>query len=105
MAPGTLFGSDLPTGFQYLENFITEADERDLVSSIARIAFSDFEMRGVVARRRVAFFGQSYTKASAGPLPDFLVPLRQRIAAWAGVDPDAFAMALVNEYPPGAPIG
>ena len=24
---------------------------------------------------------------------------------WAGIDEDAFAMALINEYPPGAPIG
>src|SRR5947209_5052305 len=33
------------------------------------------------------------------------MPLRARIAAWAGVDADAFAMALINEYRPGAPIG
>ena len=62
-------------------------------------------MRGVVARRRVAFFGQSYDRAAAGPLPDFLLPLRARIAQWSGVDSEAFAMALINEYRPGAPIG
>ena len=33
------------------------------------------------------------------------MPLREKAAAWAGVEPGAFAMALVNEYPPGAPIG
>lgn len=27
------------------------------------------------------------------------------MARWAGVDPDAFAMALINEYRPGTPIG
>src|SRR4030095_2353206 len=27
------------------------------------------------------------------------------VAEWAGVDHDAFAMALINEYRPGAPIG
>ena len=31
--------------------------------------------------------------------------LRGRIAEWANVDAEAFAMALINEYPPGAPIG
>jgi hypothetical protein len=41
------------------DNFITEADERILLDAIAGIAVSDFEMRGVVARRRVAFFGRS----------------------------------------------
>ena len=72
---------------------------------LADVAFADFEMRGVVARRRVAFFGQSYDRAPAGPLPAFLLPLRATIAQWAGVDADAFAMALINEYRPGSPIG
>ncbi len=62
-------------------------------------------MRGVVARRRVAFFGESYDREEARPLPEFLLPLRARIAGWAGVDADAFAMALINEYRAGAPIG
>ena len=71
----------------------------------AGVAFSNFEMRGVVARRRVAFFGQSYDRMTAGPLPAFLLPLRATIAQWAGVNAEAFAMALINEYRPGSPIG
>ena len=35
----------------------------------------------------------------------FLSSLRETVARWAGVDADAFAMALINEYRPGAPIG
>src|SRR6187549_1932537 len=64
-------------------------------------------MRGVVARRRVAFFGKSYDAGAAvtSPLPAFLMPLRATIAAWANVDAAAFVMALINAYPPGAPIG
>ena len=63
-------------------------------------------MRGVVARRRVAFFGQAYDATRpAEPMPDFLQPLRRRAASWAGIDADALVMALINEYPPGAPIG
>lgn len=100
-----LFEPDLPPGFHYRENFITEADERVLLDAIANVSFADFEMRGVVARRRVAFFGQSYDRGAAGPLPTFLLPLRATIAQWAGVDPEAFAMALINEYRPGSPIG
>jgi len=42
---------------------------------------------------------------TAGPLPSFLLPLRARVAQWAGVEADAFAMALINEYRPGSPIG
>ena len=102
---GRLFGDDAPAGFHYRADFVTEVEESTLLAAIASITFSAFEMRGVVARRRVAFFGESYDRAEAQPFPDFLFPLRARIAGWARVEPDAFAMALINEYPAGAPIG
>jgi alkylated DNA repair dioxygenase AlkB len=102
-----LFGEDVPRGFEYRSDFISVEEEATLVDDIARVEFSSFEMRGVVARRRVAFFGRSYDNGPvpAPPLPPFLMPLRAKIAEWAGVGPDAFGMALINEYPPGAPIG
>jgi hypothetical protein len=59
----TLFEHDLPTGFHYRENFITEVEEQALLEAMAEITFSDFEMRGVVARRRVGFFGESSCRA------------------------------------------
>jgi alkylated DNA repair dioxygenase AlkB len=63
-------------------------------------------MRGVAARRRVAFFGRTYDAGGTSPpVPMFLMPLRARVAEWAELDPDAFVMALINEYRPGAPIG
>ena len=101
-SPG-LFDHSLPQGFHYRETFITAADERVLLDAIGHVAFSDFEMG--VARRRVAFFGQSYDRGAAGPLPAFLLPLRATIAQWADVDADAFATALINEYRPGSAIG
>ena len=64
-SPG-LFDHSLPHGFHYRENFITEAEERVLLDAIGHVAFSDFEMRGVVARRRVAFFGQSVRSGGGG---------------------------------------
>jgi hypothetical protein len=102
-----LFGGGLPDGFQYRDEFISGEEETLLAAEIGRLEFSTFEMRGVVARRRVAFFGRSYDAggASTAPVPEFLMPLRARTTAWAGVDADAFAMALINEYQPGAPIG
>jgi alkylated DNA repair dioxygenase AlkB len=36
---------------------------------------------------------------------DCFVQRRKNDRFWAGVDADGFAMALINEYPPGAPIG
>lgn len=104
-ASPNLFEVDLPPGFHYLEESITKAEERVLLDAIADVTFSAFEMRGVVARRRVAFFGQSYDRVATGPLPAFLLSLRAKVAQWAGVDSEAFAMALINEYRPGTPIG
>ena len=50
---------------------------------------SEFEMRGVVARRRVAFSENINDRPSAR-CGCFLLPLRAGIAAWAGVQPEAF---------------
>jgi alkylated DNA repair dioxygenase AlkB len=110
----SLFEPDTPDGFRYRADVLTTQQEAALVTEIGRVEFSTFEMRGVIAKRRVAFFGGEYddaaesapsTSLESRPLPAFLIPLRGTIAAWAGVEADAFAMALINEYPPGAPIG
>jgi alkylated DNA repair dioxygenase AlkB len=104
---GSLFDMVVPDGFHYRDDFITADEEAALAQEIEAVEFSTFEMRGVVARRRVAFFGRSYDsgRAATGPLPAFLVPLRDRVARWAGVDRSSFVMALINQYPSGAPIG
>ena len=106
-ARGELLEAGVPDGFRYRDGFLTVDDEALLAEEIALVAFSMFQMRGVVARRRVAFFGRAYDVG--GPvtpsMPPFLLRLRDHVAAWAGLDPSAFAMALINEYPPGAPIG
>ena len=95
-----------PDGFHYRSDFITKDEETRLAAEIGALQFSTFQMRGVAARRRVAFFGGSYdTDSAPTPLPPFLIPLRQAVALWAGIDPEGFAMALINEYQPGAPIG
>jgi alkylated DNA repair dioxygenase AlkB len=96
-----------PDGFRYQAALITVAEEAELLERIATVEFSNFEMRGAIARRRVAFFGAAYDarQTTAPPLPDFLLPLRERIGEWTGVDARDFSMALINEYRPGAPIG
>jgi alkylated DNA repair dioxygenase AlkB len=106
MTDGSLFPPDLPEGFRYREEFLSAADELTLVKHMGRVPFSAFEMHGVIARRRVAFYGATYeVDRPAEAFPDFLLPARAQAAAWVGIPAEAFAMALVNEYPPGAPIG
>ena len=103
----SLFALDLPPGFSYRDDFISRDEESSLVGAIDAIEFASFEMHGVVARRRVKFYGRSYDAAPGPeePIPLFLMPYRDRLAAWSGVEPDAFRMALINEYRAGAPIG
>jgi hypothetical protein len=103
--PGSLFGPAVPDGFHYRADFVTASEERALAAALRRVSFSDFEMRGVIAKRRVAFFGRSYGDDVVPPIPEFLLPLRAAVAVWAGIEPGAFVMALVNEYRPGSPIG
>ena len=100
-----LFAPDVPEGFSYREDFVTPAEEAELAAHIGAIQFDTFEMRGVVAKRRVAFFGMAYGEGPVRPMPAFLLPFRDRSAQWADVEPDAFVMALINEYRSGAPIG
>ena len=101
----TLFVPALPAGMLYRGEFVSEVEEQSLIAGVRTLQFQQFEMRGVVARRRVAFFGESYGREAAGAIPEFLQPLRAKLAAWADIDPADFAMALVNEYDKGSPIG
>jgi hypothetical protein len=104
----SLFGpadDAVPDGLRYRPDFISADEERELVTSIGHLEFSPYELRGVVAKRRVAVFGRSYVvKTEVPPIPAFLMSLRASLARWAGIRPDAFAMALINEYTPGTPI-
>jgi alkylated DNA repair dioxygenase AlkB len=100
-----------PEGFEYVPEFITEPEERALVEWIEReVDFKTFEMRGQVARRRVAHYGYDYRYgagdvSAGGRLPDALLPLRDRAAAFLGVKPDEVVEALVTQYAPDAAIG
>ena len=45
------------------------------------------------------------TLDAAPPIPEFLMPLREKAARWAGVRADDFVHGLINEYQPGTPLG
>jgi alkylated DNA repair dioxygenase AlkB len=102
--------SPLPDGFQYADEFVTEAEESRLVTHMEALAFKPFEYRGYIGRRRIVEYGWQYDYSSnramtTNPLPDFLLPLRDRAAEFAGVTPEKIVEAVVTEYAPGAPIG
>jgi len=91
-------------------DFIDAAEEARLLEGIAATALHEAKYKQFTARRRVAAFGSGfdYDENELTPAPEiaqFLLPMRSRIAHWAGLDPEAFAYALVAEYRPGTPLG
>lgn len=102
-------GRDFPDGFAHAR-LLAPPEEAAIRAEARALAFRPFEMRGFTARREVAYFGHDYAydarRVGEGPpFPPFLLTLRPRAAALAGVEPDALAMAVVLRYPPGAGIG
>ena len=102
--------AELPEGFIYRPDLISGKEERELVERVQAIQLTHFTMRGVESRRRVAHFGWLYSfdswKVDPGPpIPDFLLPVRAKLAASMKLDAESLAQALVIEYTPGAGIG
>ncbi|MBZ9799005.1 alpha-ketoglutarate-dependent dioxygenase AlkB [Mesorhizobium sp. ES1-4] len=101
---------DLPEGFAYQPGLITPKEEIELVQHLEGLPFKAFDFHGHQANRRVVGFGLRYDYdrrevVEAPPIPDFLLPLREQVAAFAGRPAEAFAQVLINEYRPGAGIG
>ena len=100
----------LPAGLVYEPDFLAVDEEAALLAELRTLAVGESRYRGYIAKRRTAHFGFGYDFSSnrmhdAPPLPAFLVPLRARVAAWAGIAAERFVQGLVTEYRPGTPIG
>jgi alkylated DNA repair dioxygenase AlkB len=99
-----------PPGLRFRGEFVTPAEERELVAHAATLPFRAFEFHGWTGNRETVSFGWRYDfdharVEPAPPIPDFLLPLRERAATFAGLPPEAFEQALVIRYGIGAGIG
>jgi alkylated DNA repair dioxygenase AlkB len=100
----------LPPGLRYEPALIDATEAARLTALIAPLPFKAFEFHGFTGKRRVVSYGWKYDFSAERvvriePMPDFLLPLRDRAAAFAGIDPPALEQVLVTEYEPGAAIG
>jgi alkylated DNA repair dioxygenase AlkB len=110
---GSLFeadGAGRPPGLAVREDFVSPAEEAALLAGIATLPFEPFEFHGWTGNRETVSFGWRYDfnqarVEAAPPIPDFLLPLRERAAAFAGLAPEDFAQGLVIRYDVGAGIG
>jgi alkylated DNA repair dioxygenase AlkB len=99
-----------PEGFRYAGDLITRDEEQQLLEKIKDLPLKEFEFHGYYGKRRTTSFGWHYDFGAASlnevePIPDFLVPLRDKAAVFAGREPENFPHVLVTEYSPGTPIG
>ena len=99
-----------PGGFLYAGEFISEAQEAQLLELIRALPFEQAQYREWRARRRIVSFGGRYdysqnTLGAAPPIPPLLYPLRAQLARWAGLSEEGMQHATVAEYGPGTPLG
>lgn len=106
-----LFGEpELPDGFRYLPDVLTDAEEQELVRRFAELPFQKFEFQGHLANRRIFTFGRNYVFAGQKPrddagIPDYLRPLTTIAGAISDQPAEAFEQVMVSEYSAGAGIG
>ena len=113
MAQRPLFptaGEVFVNGYAYEADFLSEPEEAELLACIQRLPLAAAEYKQFRAKRRIVSYGGRYdfstqVLSEAEPIPPFLHPLRQRIAAWAGRPAGLFTHALVAEYAEGTQLG
>lgn len=89
---------------------ISDAEEQALLDRLGGLELAPFKFHGWLGKRRTQSFGWRYDFENASftpadPLPDWLLPLREKAAAFGGVAPDDFVHVLLARYDPGAGIG
>jgi alkylated DNA repair dioxygenase AlkB len=107
---GAVAGPQMPEGFKYAPDVFSMDEERALVELIQPLPFKEFEFHGYLGKRRVVSFGWKYNYdkrmiEEARELPEFLVPVREVAARFAGMAPEDLQQILITEYDVGAAIG
>lgn len=105
-----LFGTPALPGLRAQCDVVSEAEEAALIAAIDATGLLPFRFQGWEGKRLTTSFGWGYDfdrmrLQPAAPLPDWLLPIRHRAAAFAGLPPEDLVQALLIRYDPGAGIG
>lgn len=105
-----LFGTPIIPGLGTAADLVTHAEEHKLIAAIDECQLAPFRFQGWEGKRLTTSFGFNYDfdthrVARAAPIPGWLMPIRSKMAAFAGLDPDLLIQALLTRYDPGAGIG
>ena len=108
----TLFdgSAQVPDGFIYRQNFVSEAEEQELIREIQKLQLEPFKYYQFTGKRRTASFGWQYefgaSEITAAPeMPLFLLPVRARAGKVFKIDPASLIQISIIEYSTGSPIG
>jgi alkylated DNA repair dioxygenase AlkB len=102
---------ELPQGFLYRDSFLSEAEESELLRIFSGLEFAAYDYHGYTAKRRIVRYGVNYDintreqRETVPAIPEFLIDIRARAAAFAGVAAEGIVHAMVSEYSVGTPIG
>ena len=109
-AQPALFDAPLLAGLRQVDDIVTPDEEQRLSEMINKVELSPFRFHGWLGKRLTASFGWRYDfddarLQSADPIPDWLLPIREKSALMVGLKPYDFAQSLLVRYDPGAGIG
>jgi alkylated DNA repair dioxygenase AlkB len=105
-----LFDVPVIPGLNYTDALIGEAEEQALLDRLMPLDLAPFRFHGWLGNRKTHSFGWRYDfdDASFAPsdsIPEWLLPLREKAADFAGLTPKDFVHVLLARYDPGAGIG
>jgi alkylated DNA repair protein (DNA oxidative demethylase) len=105
-----LFGPPVLPGLHTMPEIVDREEERMLIERIDATDPTPFKFQGWTGKRLTTSFGWAYDfetgrPVAAEPMPDWLLPIRDRAARFARLDPPLLIQALLIRYDPGAGIG
>jgi alkylated DNA repair dioxygenase AlkB len=105
-----LFDTPLVAGLRYEEALISGAEEKQLLDRLDQLELAPFRFHGWLGNRKTKSFGWRYDFEDASftraePIPEWLQPLREKAAGFAGLRPEDFVHVLLARYDTGAGIG
>jgi len=105
-----LFDMPAVPGLNTHPDVLTPTEEAALIAAIDGVDLTPFRFQQWTGKRLTHSFGWQYDFQSGvlsrgAAMPDWLLPIRDRAAAAAGLAADALVQALLLRYDPGAGIG
>lgn len=105
-----LFGATPLPGLLSGEGVVSPDEEAELTERIDGTGLAPFRFQGWLGKRLTTSYGSGYDfnagrLAVSEPVPEWLLPVRERAAGFAGLAPEDLSQALLIRYDPGAGIG